>query len=283
MTMQRQVANLGSDLGPELLAACQSMFRAEQSALAADAQGPVEFAYGPHRRNRIDLYRPEFPAKAPVLLWVHGGGFVQGDKAAAGNPYNAHIGRWAARNGIVGAVMNYRLAPDALWPSGIEDVAAAVDWLTREGPMHGIDATRIMLAGTSAGSVHVAGYLAAQAEARVAGAILLSGLYGFTPLEQRDTLYYGPATSYAERMPRDGITGTGVPLFLACAQHDPPRFQTETLGLLRARFDRHGTLPAAMIVGGHNHYSLAMHIGTTDTRLADAILAFIGDVTGVTR
>jgi len=278
-----RIAALGRGLGPDVLAACQQIFGEEQRRLAEET--PVaarDVAYGPDERQKLDLYRPEGAVLQPVLLWVHGGGFLRGDKGAEGSPFNAHIGRWAARSGLVGAVMNYRFAPGAQWPSGVEDVAAAVDWLRGEGPAHGID-DRIVLAGTSAGAVHIAGYLAAHREAPVAGAVLLSGLYGFTPLDERDSLYYGPQSDYAERMPLDGIVASGVPLFIACAEYDPPRFQAETLGLLQARLDRHGMMPRAMIVGGHNHYTLAMHIGGSDTRLADEILAFIGDVTGVSQ
>ena len=281
---RRQVAKFGRDLGPDVLAACQAMFAEEQQPFAqAQPASARDVAYGPDERQKLDLYRLAAERPRPVLLWVHGGGFLRGDKAAEGSPFNAHVGRWAARNGQVGAVMNYRLAPASQWPSGVEDVAAAVEWLRRDGRAHGIDPDRVVLAGTSAGAVHIAGYLAAHRDAPVSGAVLLSGLYGFTPLEERDSLYYGPPSDYPARMPRDGIVASDVPLFVACAEYDPPRFQAETLGLLQARLERHGVMPSAMIVGGHNHYTLAMHIGGSDTRLADEILAFIGDITGASQ
>ena len=215
---------------------------------------------------------------APILLWVHGGGFLRGEKSSPDHPFNAHVGRWAARQGMLGAVMNYRLAPAATWPSGGEDVVAAVEWLHAHAGEHGGDPDRIVLVGTSAGSVHVATALRLAPDLPVRGAVLLSGLYGFTPLDERDTLYYGPQEAYAERMPRDAVIGTQLPLMLACAEFDPPRFQAETLGLLQARLDRHGHMPRAYIAGGHNHFSLAYHLGTADTRLSDEILAFIGDI-----
>jgi hypothetical protein len=71
---------------------------------------------------------------------------------------------------------------------------------------------------------------------------------------------------------------TGLPLFLACAEFDPPRFQAEFAGLLAARLDRHGVLPRAHIASGHNHFSLACHLGAADTRLADEVLGFIHDI-----
>ena len=275
------ISALGRGLGPEVLAACQQIFGEEQLRLAEEM--PVaanDLAFGPDERQKLDLYRSASASPRPVLMWVHGGGFLRGDKAAPGSPFNAHIGRWAARNGMVGAVINYRLAPASQWPSGVEDVAAAVDWLRGEGPAHGINPKNIVLAGTSAGAVHIAGYLAAHAEAPVAGAVLLSGLYGFTDLDDRDCLYYGDKADYPQRMPRDGIVGTKLPLFIASAEHDPIRFQREYVALLAARLERHGALPASGVTAGHNHFTLAMHIGSRDTRLADQILGFIAGLDG---
>ena len=275
------IATLGRELGPDQLAACQALFSEAQWQLA-EGQATVasDVAYGPAGRQKLDLYRSDQSDAAPVLLWVHGGGFTRGDKASPGSPFNAHIGRWAARHGYVGAVMNYRFAPSSTWPSGIEDVAAAVAWIEAHGAVYGIDPERVILAGTSAGAVHVAGYVAHGPSASIKGAILLSGLYGVTPLDPQDEQYYGPQSDYAERMPFAGIVATDLPLFVACAEYDPPRFQQEYAGLIAARLDRQDAVPTGAVVGGHNHFTLAMHIGTSDTRLADQILAFIASVSG---
>lgn len=274
------IAALGNAIGPDVLAAVQAIYAAEQNRIAAAA--PVaasDLPYGRDERHRIDLYRPgEGGGPAPVLLFVHGGGFVRGDKRSPDDPFNAHVGRWAARHGMVGAVMNYRRAPDHGWPAGGEDVAAAIDWLHANVADHGGDPARIVAMGTSAGAVHVATALMLRgATLGAAAAVLLSGLYGHTPIDARDALYYGDPADYGARMPREAVAAAMLPLFVACAQYDPPRFQRETIGLLADRLERHGALPPAAILSGHNHYSLAMHLGTADTRLSDAILAFLAD------
>ena len=270
---------MGRVLGPDMLAAVYALYGPEQVRLGAGQPAAVsDCTYGEHPRQRLDLYAPsESGAPAPVLLWVHGGGFLRGEKHSPDHPFNAHVGRWAARHGMVGAVMNYRLAPDSNWPSGGEDVGSAVDWLRTNCVAYGGDPSRIFAVGTSAGAVHVATHLMLRPDdPGVAGAVLMSGLYGFTPLDDRDTLYYGAAEDYPARMPRDAVIGTTLPLLLASAEFDPPRFQAEFAGLLQARLERHGALPRSTIVSGHNHFSLPCHIGTTDTRLADEILSFIG-------
>ncbi len=274
------ISAMGRVLGPDVLASVQDLFRAEQDALAAARTVSVaDAAYGDHPRQMIDLYRPDTAGSAPVLLFVHGGGFVRGDKRAADHPYNAHVGHWAAANGLVGAVMNYRLAPDATWPAGGEDVIAAIEWLRTHVGTYGGDPARIVVMGTSAGAVHVAAALRLRPNLAMRAGVLLSGLYGFTPLDDRDTLYYGDAALYPDRKPRDAVIETDVPLFVAFAEFDPPRFQHEALGLLSARLDRHGAMPRSFIAGGHNHFSMAFHIGTADTRLSDEILSFVRDHT----
>jgi hypothetical protein len=69
-------------------------------------------------------------------------------------------------------------------------------------------------------------------------------------------------------------------LLLASAEFDPPRFQSEFLRLMQERLDRHGAMPRAHVASGHNHYSMAMHLGTSDCRLADEIAAFVAQCCG---
>ncbi len=283
---RRTIVALGQGLGPDVLARVGALYEAEQRAFAgAQPVTAGDIAYGDHERHRLDLYAPEGAGAAPILLWVHGGGFIRGDKRA-GDLYNAHVGRLAARAGFLGAVINYRLAPNHGWPGGGEDVGLALDWLRANAAAHGGDPARIVIGGTSAGAVHVATYLKLRAgDERVRGAVLLSGLYGFTPLDERDHLYFGAdRTRDAEQRTADALAATQVPLFVSCAEFDPPRFQAETLGLLQRLLAANGRMPRAMIAGGHNHYSTAMHLGGRDRRLTDEILAFahecVGEPTG---
>ncbi len=276
------ISSMGTSLGAEVLARCRVLFDAEQSTLAS-ALAPVasDIAYGSDERNRLDIYAPQGDGLRPVLVFVHGGGFLKGDKGSPAAWPNSSVGRMAAGAGFLGVVINYRLAPDHLWPAGALDVAAVVDWLKTNAAAHGGNPERIVLMGTSAGSVHVSGYLKLRphADKEIRGAILLSGLYGYTPLDERDTLYYGDAALYPERMPRDAVATTSVPLLVACAEFDPPRFQAEFLGLMQDRLDRTGAMPRAYVASGHNHYSMAMHLGTSDTRLADEIAGFVAEIT----
>lgn len=277
--IRHSIAAMGQGLGPSVLDQCHALFDEEQSALArAVPVAARDLAYGPHERHRLDLYGAAEGAPKPVVLFVHGGGFVLGDKGDT-SWANAAVGRMAAQRGWIGAVMNYRLAPDHLWPAGSQDVAAAVDYLRGAVAEHGGDPDRIVVMGTSAGAVHVSGFLKLRPDhgSLVRGAVLLSGLYGFTPIDPKDERYYG-SDDYAAKAPLDAVVETQLPLLVACAQHDPARFQAEFLGLMQARLARHGTMPRAVLLPGHNHYTMAMHLGTSDRRLEEEIAAFLEDI-----
>jgi acetyl esterase/lipase len=272
----QDIAAMGNALGPQVVEQVRALFDAEQRSLAMRV--PVlaaDCAYGPHERHRLDLYRTSMEHNLPVVLFVHGGGFRLGDKGDGGSWQNAAVGRTMAEAGFLGAVMNYRLLPEARWPEGGEDVVQAVAWLQAHATGHGGDPARIFVIGTSAGAVHIATALKLQPDLPVAGAVLLSGLYGYTPLDVKDEPYYGSNEDYSDRMPREAVAETAIPLLVACADFDPPRFQAEFLGLVQERLQRHGIMPRAIIASGHNHYSMAMHIGTSDRRLTEEIVRFI--------
>src|SRR3984957_14184400 len=110
-----------------------------------------DLAYGDHERQRLDVHtagaEPGDGPGAPVFVFVHGGGFVGGDKHVPGTPMYDHIGAWAVRNGWVGVTMTYRLAPEHTWPAGAQDVATAVQWVRDNIAGYGGDPDRIVVAG----------------------------------------------------------------------------------------------------------------------------------------
>jgi acetyl esterase/lipase len=137
---------------PKLSDPCRKAISERASANSPTAPGTREFAYGADPKQRLDLVKPVGVARAPVLLFVHGGGWSIGDKAhAAGNK-----ARWANSKGWAFASANYRLVPQATVEQQAADVAGAIAWLRANAAAQGLDPDRIVLMGHSAGAHLVA-------------------------------------------------------------------------------------------------------------------------------
>jgi arylformamidase len=235
-------------------------------------------AYGPHERHRLDVFTPAGGRDLPVVVFVHGGGFVAGDKRTEGTPYHDNVGLWAARSGMVGVTMNYRLAPEHRWPSGAQDVGAAVAWLTAHVAEHGGDPARIVLMGSSAGATHVAGYAGmARRGPDVCGVALLSGAYDlelFDPAILEPYLGSDPHVARSAS-PLPGLVGSGLPIFFAVAQHDPDVSHRQAAGLFGALFERDGRVPPMAFLPGHNHFTEVLHLNAVDDVLGRQLVAFV--------
>jgi acetyl esterase/lipase len=104
-------------------------------------------------RQTLDLAIPSEPApkKAgrPLVIWIHGGGWKNGDKRSGHRPDRlpalVETGRFA------GASIAYRLSGEAKWPAQIHDCKAAIRWLRGNAEKYGIDPKRIAVWGSSAG------------------------------------------------------------------------------------------------------------------------------------
>src|SRR5688500_14780082 len=158
--MRAKLEALGRDLAPGMLGGTNKLFAELNAGIDPATKVTGDVSYGPDERNRLDVFARDGLAGAPVLVFVHGGGFVMGDKHTEGSPFYSNVGDYAARQGWVGVTMTYRLAPAHKFPSGAEDVALVVQWLRDNVARYGGDPARIVLSGQSAGAAHVASYVA---------------------------------------------------------------------------------------------------------------------------
>lgn len=290
----RQLRSIGPTLAPDAVARTSQLCARFQRGRPCRA-GHVErdLAYGPDTRQRLDVHRPARRARvpAPVLVFVHGGGFIGGDKHTPGLPFFDNAGGWAVRSGMVGITINYRLAPAHPWPAAAQDVAAALTWVRAQAPDLGGDPDRIVLMGHSAGAAHVAAYLSGQSGPvtdGLAAAVLLSGIYDLT-LARRDAsaavqveqlrAYFGgndalDATQSALR----GLVRSPVPMLFGVAELDPPLFQRQAGVVLDALLRRHGTLPPFAWLAGHNHFSQILTLGADPDGLAALLDRFLHEV-----
>ncbi len=93
----------------------------------------------------LDFY-PTERAGAPCVIAIHGGGWDRGDRTQL-----AHFNHWIAGHGYAVAAISYRLAPKSQWPAQRDDVLAAIAFLKSHAAELGIDPTRFILLGRSAG------------------------------------------------------------------------------------------------------------------------------------
>jgi acetyl esterase len=180
------------------VAAARAAVQASRQAFAAE---PVAThvrdiaAPGPGGAVPIRLYRPLGPtadARLPLLVFFHGGGWVLGD-INSGDAFCASVAQQA---GIVVAAVDYRLAPEHVFPAGIEDAFAALNWLAGGKADPGIDPDRVAVAGDSAGGTlaTVCALLARDAGAPALRAQVL--LYPVTDLAMGSDSYRRNASGY---------------------------------------------------------------------------------------
>jgi triacylglycerol lipase len=240
--------------------------------------------YGPADRNLLDVFMPETASSPrPVLIFVHGGAFVSGNKSMPDSPFYDNIMLWAVKNGFVGVNVTYRLAPQAMWPAAAEDLAAAVQWVADKIGDRGGEPRRVYLMGHSAGAVHVASYVSHPEFYKIkggglAGAIMVSGIYELRPegVGDPERAYFGadPAR-YAEQSSLKGLLTTKIPLMIATAELDPPGFTRQFDLLKEASCKAPSGCAHAFMVPQHSHMSEVYSINTADTRLMDQILDFV--------
>ncbi|WP_316205904.1 alpha/beta hydrolase [Bradyrhizobium sp. SZCCHNR3058] len=278
-----ELIEIGRVIDPSKTAAIYAPLQQKEPYTGIKVQRDIR--YGPAERNLLDVFTPEDGASSrPILIFVHGGAFIAGNKRTTpDSPFYDNVMLWAAKNGFVGVNMTYRLAPKWPWPAGVEDVASAVQWVGANAAQNGGDPSRVFLMGHSAGAVHVATYVAHPEFHKIqggglAGAIMVSGIYDLTasPLGDKEMAYFGTDPSrFQERSSLQGLQASSLPLMIASAELDPPRFVEQFDLLKQAACKRPAGCAHAVMLPQHSHMSEAYSINTEDDRLTREILEFV--------
>lgn len=115
-----------------------------------------DISYGPYSKwNQLDVYYPEGAELCPVIVNIHGGGFVYGNKEI----YKRYC-MDLARRGFTVVNINYRLAPRRKFPTPMEDIHDAFIWLLEQGKDYHADTDNIFIVGDSAGAQLASQYAA---------------------------------------------------------------------------------------------------------------------------
>ncbi|WP_439590095.1 alpha/beta hydrolase [Hydrogenophaga sp.] len=281
--IERQLAVFGTNFDGDVLAATRALYRPllDLSPVGEEQKDQV---YGPHERHRLDVYRPVGQSRATVV-YVHGGGFVAGDKNGDG-VYYRNIGCWLARQGFTAVLPNYRLAPSHGWPAGTQDLQSVLQWVHQDRQASG-DATPLVLWGQSAGASHVASWLfddvarGAPPAVAVDGVLLMSGLYrAEAPLPAGPKAYFGDDPSlYPQRSPITHVRTLGaLPVWLAVAELDPAWIAEHTYLLAAALTRANGKSPPFLFSRAHNHVSTVQSLGSPQQDVGNEVLRFLSSI-----
>lgn len=242
--------------------------------------------YGSHERQAFDVFHPTAGrAPRPALVFVHGGGFTEGDRNKSIEIY-ANVLYYFARYGIVGINAGYRLAPEALYPEATRDVAAVVKWVRENAVRLNVDPTRLFLMGHSAGGAHVGSYaydrrLHPADGHGLAGLLIISGRMRIdnradNPNARRVEQYYGrDSTIYDAVSPISHVNRDSVATFIATAEFENPLIDVYCFELAHRLAAAKGKAPPFVWLKGHNHTSIIGHLNTAEDILGQACRDFI--------
>lgn len=273
--------------------------------LAVGQVSTVEYCRPHGAPLAMDVYIPTAaaPRPAPVVLYVHGGGLMIGDRKTAGlgaalaDNAGALFGplqhRLTAR-GFVVASIDYRLAPAAPWPAQIQDVKCAVRFLRAHSYALGIDPARIGAWGSSAGGQLVsllgttgqaAGFdtgeyrnqsSAVQAVVDMFGPADLNNFNDASPFG-RPILWLTLGSSIATRSSAspDTYVAPGAPPFMMLQGTEDPMVKSHQTAEFAARLHAVGASVTLLQVRGAGHQLDTSAQHPTPGELTDTVVAFL--------
>ena len=202
---------------------------ASPPALPAGTRALRDVAYGDDPRQRYDIYLPAQPQHAPVILFVHGGGWANGNKDNPGVVENK-AAYWLPK-GYILISTNYRMRPDTAPLDQARDVARALAAVQRRAPEWQGDGSRVLLMGHSAGA-HLAALVGASSTLwRAAGATKPRGVVSLdsgaldVPLTMKnpplrriyDAAFGRNPTDWIAASPYHQLTRDAVPMLFVCS------------------------------------------------------------------
>jgi len=244
-----------------------------------------DLAYGPDPRQTLDVYQPDGARGLPVVIFVHGGALIAGNKNLNGEIYG-NVLYFFARRGFLGINMTYRLAPKHVYPAGAEDIGAAVRWIKGNAASFGGDSQRVCLVGHSTGALHAATWvydsnIHGPGGPGVAGVVLISGRLradnrADDPNGKNVEAYFGSDPSlYPARSPVTLAAGSKVPSFIVIAEYDQPFLDVYSAELYYSLCRAQSRCPRFLRLMGHNHISEVAALNTPDEQLGQEIIDFI--------
>jgi acetyl esterase/lipase len=246
----------------------------------------VPYVHGPDAdadRHQLDLYLPQDKKDCPVIVFVHGGAWVMGDKGFFG--WGDAIGRFFAGQGVVAVLPSYRLAPQNSNADQAQDVARAVAWTYRHIRDYGGNPGRLFLCGHSAGGQLVSlvatdpRYLKAEGLklAIIKGVIGVSAVYQAPEvLHVRlfDGVFGKDPAARRQASPLFHVRAGLAPFLIVYAEHELPTIGGDARAMAAA-LKKAGDHVQLLYVGHRDHESVMFRARGPEDPVARAILSFV--------
>jgi arylformamidase len=272
------------------------LFFSATLAFAAEPriQRDVPYAQPQNARQTLDVYAPPSAAGRPIVFWIHGGGWVRGDKSEVKVKPAAFVGQ-----DYVFVAINYRFVPNATIKEITGDVAKALLWVHRNAAQYGGDPNSIFVMGHSAGA-QLAALVCIDDRYIKAEGLSLRMIKGCVPVDG-DTYDVATQVKMVEAIQErpyfdshrrkfghepaledlSAVTHVArdkeIPPFLIIYVADHPESRTGLQShLLATKLIHHGGVSAKVLaVAGKTHVTLDSDLGTPGDPTTDAILRFV--------
>lgn len=208
----------------------------------SQARTMMDVAYGSDKKQKMDIYLPDTPKNAPVIVMVHGGAWKIGDKRLDRVVENKKA-RWNPK-GIIFVSVNYRLLPDADPVKQADDVAAALAYVQNHAAQWGGDPQKIILMGHSAGG-HLVSLISSDPSRYPAlkpwsGTVSLDSAAMNIPdvMERKHYAFYDEAFGsdpafWEAASPFHRLSSNAVPMMLVCSTERPDKPCAEMEGYVQ--------------------------------------------------
>ncbi len=260
--------------------------------LAADPQVHRDLAYAEPKNERqtLDVYAPNQGKDHPIVVWIHGGGWQQGDKTDVQAKPQAFVDK-----GFAFVSTNYRFVPNVTIKQMAGDVAKAIRWVHDHAKDYGGNRNTIFVMGHSAGA-QLAALICTDARYLAAEGLSLSIIKGCVPVdgdtydvpmqiatveEQRAGIYrqkFGDEKSQNDLSPVTHVTkGKSIPPFVILHVADHPETSAQSQRLAKA-LQEAGVSAKAFPAEGKNHTTINADLGMPDDEPTKAVFEFLEEV-----
>lgn len=230
----------------------------------------------------LDLYLPKASKSFPVIVWFHGGSLEHFSKD---DDFNKNLAKHFASKGVAVAVVNYRLYPEAKYPSYIEDAAASVSWVINHIQEYGGNSQAVFISGHSAGG-YLTYMLGMDHQYLESVGVKIDKIAGIIPVSGQTFTHYtirkergipNPETTPVidEAGPCFHAKKSAPPVLAICGDQDP-QDRIEENQYFIALLKKVGHLNAEYCeIKDRNHWNLILMIPNPEDPVSEAVLTFI--------